>query len=390
VKSIDDGLLLSIEDGLRATARDLAQAIPDDSVPPLPPPSRQADRHAARPSLGQRIRRLFAPLTAATAIVTAVVSPPAIAHEVALLAAGHHGAVLRASASSSDIPAYYVLVPQPGRRVQRGGDALIRSTVSGRTLAVVTPRPHYTFVSVTGGAASDRTFVLGGRDQATGTTRPFVLTFAVRKNGLISFKVKPLPFSFTPGSLLSLSPDGARLALARTPGTGLTIVDLATGKSQTWTTAKSMWSVLSWNSDSQTLQYCRRNDGGQDYYCGTVGTNAAGTIKAAAGEQALRSAPDLRIIGVTPSGVLLDYRFDRAITEISLRAFDLVGNLGRIGQDSALLWGTVGVLWTNPSGSVLIVGISPGRSSPPTPVVLADSEFWRPPGDFASAQSFAW
>lgn len=385
MKPIDDGLLLSIEDGLRATSRDLAQAMPDDSIPPLPPPSRQPDRHVARPSLGQRIRRLFAPLTAATAVVATLVSPPAIAHGMALMATAHPDA---GQVRASGLPPYYVLVRKTG--IRHGGNALITSTASGRALAVVSAPRTCTFVSVTGGVASDRTFVLGGQNPVDGTPCLTLLTFAVRRHGQITTTVRPLKVAFTPGSLLALSPDGARLALAQSPGMELTIVTLATGASQTWITDNSWWDALSWQPGGRTIQYCRRAYSSPAYHCGALNVSPAGPPRPAGPERLLDFDPGQHIIGVTPDGTVFSYRLNRSITEVSLHPFQVVENLGHIAQANTLLWGTAGILWTNSLGSIIIVSISPGSSSPPAPVELMGSQYWQLPGNFGNASSIAW
>jgi hypothetical protein len=387
VRPIDDGLLLSIEDGLRATARDLAKAMPDDNVPPLPPPSRQANRRAARPSLGQQIRRLCGPVIAAAAVVAAVVSPTAIARGMALMTPRHSHA---GQSGARVTPPYYVLVRKAGQGVQNGGDAVIGSTASGRALAVVRAPSICTFVSVTGGARSDRTFVLVGREPIDGAPCLYLLTFGFGKNGRVMPKKRVLPVLYTPGSLLAMSPDGAELAIAQSPGMGITIVTLATGSSHPWSTGNSWWSALSWRTSGHTLQYCRRAYSSQFYGCGVLDVNAAGIPRTAGQEQQLDPQPGQRVIGVTPNDTVLTYRPNRAISEFSGRPSRLIGNLGHIAQAGALLWGITGVLWTNSTGSVVIVSISPSGSSPATPVELRGNRYRQLPGNFANTLSIAW
>jgi hypothetical protein len=174
------------------------------------------------------------------------------------------------------VPRYFVALSGPTRSE---GDhrAVVRSTVTGRTLATVTPpRPYRVFTWVSG-AADGRTFVLAAqrywyiasgraglpaenRDNTTPTVF-FKLTFAPATHAATLTRLTvPGPIHSLYG--MAVSPDGTRLALDLNLKS-VQVVTLATGTVRSWTwhgsgnigNWKPMGQVLSWSADGRYLEF---------------------------------------------------------------------------------------------------------------------------------------
>ena len=157
------------------------------------------------------------------------------------------------------VPAYYVVI--------HGPSAAVLATATGTVLAMVRSAVGFTVVS---GAADDRTFVLAAAAKSrialyllrlnpqAGTARLNALPIAVATGGSLQF------------AGLALSPDGTRLAVAvnnyssnnSTYGAGIWVYDLATGSRREWRGAGKVseglaggpgW--LSWAADDKTLAF---------------------------------------------------------------------------------------------------------------------------------------
>jgi len=178
--------------------------------------------------------------------------------------------------SSGKIPPYYVTVTSDGNPNTHPSYAVVRDTVTGQAISTISaPGSGGTVVAVTA-AADDRTFILDeqklvsqGGNQAW-APRWFVL---MRLNSAGEpASLRRLPFSLPYGHMLTglaLSADGTKLAVAddvvtdkKNPNLVQVIVyTLATGASRTWTGTGGIGfgsddaRSLSWSADGRTLAF---------------------------------------------------------------------------------------------------------------------------------------
>jgi len=189
-------------------------------------------------------------------------------------------------AALASVPGFYVAMA-PGY-MGMNNRAQVRATATGAVLATVAaPAPYNTFSWVSG-AADDRTFVLAAqewtpipagsagapierRDDAS-PTKFFVLHLS--SDGRTA-RLSPLPIPVQPGSVwvdgIALSPDGSKLAVvinstsAPVAGsTGIAVYTVATGARKKWVwmghgavigNQKPWGSPLSWAADGRTLAF---------------------------------------------------------------------------------------------------------------------------------------
>lgn len=303
----------SVEDRLRAAAREAAGTVPPGSAPPLhlPGPELRAPRLAAwpgrrpadlAPGRGGVSRRMLAPAAAAAAVGAVVIAAMVIGGgtpgpgtagtsggpAMPSAASGAAPGPARGTASSAkpgttppalspaaraalaSVPPYYVGLTGYSSERQR---AVVRATVSGSVLATVTPpRPYGTFTWVTA-AADGRTFVLAAQPwRAAGDLEPTVffqlrLNAAGRPAGLTALPIPAEPSrAWVDG--IALSPDASRLAVAvdqAIPEVNpkVEVFTLATGAVREWEWRGNGWignnkpigSPLSWAADGRTLAF---------------------------------------------------------------------------------------------------------------------------------------
>ena len=223
-----------LEDKLRTALRETGEEIVPHSVPPLR--LRGGERRLRLPRLAARGRwsAWLTPLAAAASVAAVVAASLAISATFhghshgpgPAAAARSHGAPAGGQAALRDVPRYFVsLSPMWTAR-----SAEVRSTVTGRTLATITPPRPYRIFTWVSAAADDHTFVLAAqrywhighgqagmpaqnRDNATPTVF-FKLTFdpATHTAALTPLAIpETIPSSSLAG--VGLSPDGSRLAL---------------------------------------------------------------------------------------------------------------------------------------------------------------------------------
>ena len=260
------------EDRLRAALGMTAEQIPAGSVPPLPVPAdteRLGGAHSA--GMGRSHRKWLAAVAAAAAVALVVT--------VAAALAGRPQPVGQVSPLAT-MPAYYVAIqPLPGCSlcVITGGQpyyssvpdrAVIRSTVTGKTLAIVgVPKPYGSFTAVAA-AGDDRTFVLTAQAVERFGTRPPTAFYLLQLNPvagqgqrarLRALPVPPLPAGEQLQSI-ALSPDGSKLAIVHQhlPGAGpgeLDVYDLTSGTHRTWALPAMVRlnNDLTWSADNRTL-----------------------------------------------------------------------------------------------------------------------------------------
>jgi hypothetical protein len=431
-----------IEDRIRAAARAAAETVAPYSVPPLELPAEYPRGD------GWRRRWLVpAAAAAAVAIVIAVAAvtvgpatrarPPASAPGGPVTGPMPPGPSLASYVSSGTIPPYFVAVAFTGQAAQSPAVAVVHDTVSGHALATIRPSIRGGTIVGVSAAGDDHTFVL---DEQTWVKPKYPFPTA-GYSGPHSFYLLRLSSAGRVSSLgrlrvtvpatqvlsaFALSPDGQRLALAVQPRKGpartdLEVVTLSTGSTRMWSAVGIFRSgaadsrALSWTADGRELafEWEPKNQGVEPPVEERLLslTSASGDLLAAS----------RRVIATTrqfkPSGSTFqvsDTQYDPAVTpdgsvivtnaayfrvktkesgkawngrfgcaEYSTRTGKLVRILGYWTVKPAGYWPTQ-VLWSSPSGRVLIAVIPDGRigvikgseftplNMPPVPEVIMD------------------
>jgi hypothetical protein len=258
-------------------------------------------RRAAGAGRGSaRWPRVLIPVAAAASVIAVVAASLAVTgglgdgHRATSDAkagrAGTHGTSPIVSPASraalASVPEFYVAMTPGG--MGRNNRAQVRATATGAVLATVAaPAPYNTFSWVTA-AADDRTFVLaaqewtpipsgsagapvGKRDDDT-PTKFFVLHLSADGR---TARLSALPIPVQPGSVwidgIALSPDGSKLAVAvnwngendADINPAIAVYTVATGVSKRWLwpsmgvigNGKPWGSPLSWTADGRTLAF---------------------------------------------------------------------------------------------------------------------------------------
>jgi hypothetical protein len=417
-----------IEDRIRAAARAAAETVAPYSVPPLELPAEHPRGG------GWRRRWLVPAAAAAAVViviaVTAVtVGPatrtraPARPHAAAVTGPMLPGPSLASYVASGTIPPYFVAVAFTGKAARSPAVAVVHDTVSGHALATIRPSIRGGTIVGVSAAGDDRTFVL---DEQTWKKYPYPIV-AAGYPGSHSFYLLRLSSAGRVSSLsrlrvtvpatqvlsaFALSPDGQRLALAVQPKKGprrtdLEVVTLSTGSKRVWSAVGIFRSGaadsrgLSWTADGRELafEWEPKNQGVEPPVEERLLslTSAGGDLLAAS----------RRVIATTrqykPSGStfqVTDTEYDPAVTpdgsaivtnavyfqvktkesgkawngrfgfaEYSTRTGKLIRILGYWKVKPAGYW-TTQVLWSSPSGRVLIAVIPDGRIG-----VIKGSEF---------------
>jgi hypothetical protein len=393
------------------------------------------------------------PLAAAASVVAVIAASVTLAgqgHTRPGPGPGHGSSTGMASAPAATVagvPPYYVALTGFSAEPQK---AVVRATANGAVLATVTPpRPYGTFTWVSS-ASDDRTFVLaaqrywrvrsgaaGAKDETRDGTTPtvfFRLTLdpAGHRTRLTALPHPTVPESEQLGGI-ALSPDGTKLALAlrstagqagSAPASGpaLQVVTLATGAARKWTWPGSGWvgnfkpmgQPLSWTADGQTIEFQKWTPDA-DVAVRLLDTTVPGSDLATSRVVArFRNADGVQTIDpgntiVTPDGtkiVIPTMRttypratVDLALTEFSTRTGRPVDVLDpwQLRGNGATTWQNV--LWSNPSGSTLIVMAPPGKGPGlqrsrhgigPVAGVLTSQGFTPLPGAPADLQNAVW
>ena len=282
----------TIEDRIRAAAQAAAGTVPPDGVPPLrlpPEQTRRRPRAAGRggggPGWAGWARRLT-PLAAAVAVVVIVIAvvgigrtvhspggrPPATRSGPGPVLAGPP---ISSYVSSGQVPPYYVAITSHGNPNFAPSYAVVKATVSGKTLATIGPSVAGGTILAVTAAADDRTFVLDEQhwsddENSSYQTRTFY-EFRLSSAGQPG-PLTRLPLTVPDGQLLTglaMSPDGSKLAITVEPDndkkepnlTTVSVYSLATGAVRTWTgngtigTSGDDARSLSWTADGRTLAF---------------------------------------------------------------------------------------------------------------------------------------
>jgi hypothetical protein len=419
--------VMRTEARLRAATRAAADTVAPGSAPPLRlPPGPEGRRFPQAWFRGGRLRRRRAaaltPLAAAAAVI--IVLAVAVAVAVAYGQPGHRAAARPGHHESllAQLPPYYVTQAGDGPL----GDAThvqVRATPTGKVLATVRPPRPYTVFSQVSAAGDGHEFVLlasrwrskkksGYEDWFTTANKFFLLRFdSYTHVPLLTALPIPLPPDVL-GALtgFALSPSGLKLAVAwhpsrRSPtGAEIQVFNLVTGAVKTWTwpggrpiviRIPGAGQVLSWAEDG-TLAFQQRTESSAQVRL--LDTNGPGGSLQADSRLVLDwTGNDLQYrpnnlisfnVLLTPSGsriVCATATITRhpltsvmSFTEYSARTGRVVRQLGTWTLHGLWPEGNQDVLWTNASGSTLIVVDRQPGLKHVTVSGGGDTAFWRP------------
>jgi len=300
-------------------------------------------------------------------------------------------------AALRQVPRYFAELTD---RVQEQAQAaVVRSTLTGRVLATVTPPAPYRIFTWVSAVGDDRTFVLAaqrywpiGSGQAGLPAQNRDITTPV-----VFFRLAFDPATHTaklarlavPGTIpsaqlagMAVSPDGTRLALdLRRSTSSIQVVTLATGAIRSWAGQGGGWTgnnkrfghVFSWTADGTTLEFQQWEPGGPADIR-LLDTTAPGTSLASA--KIVLTFPDAGALGtntlLTPDGSRIVTATPQGITEFSARTGNPILSEDQFRFDWQALGWAAGppwqeVLWAGPRGTALVVWDprgKPGRYGP--------------------------
>jgi hypothetical protein len=395
--------MTAIEDRIRAAARAAADTVAPGSAPPLRLPAEAGGRAGPGRRGGRRTwTRRMAPLAAAAAVIAVVAGSLAVAGGGQVHRPRGHAAE---AGPLAGLPPYYVMLTgsNPDPTVLQPEHAVIRATASGAVLsAIAPPSPYGTFTSVAG-AADGGTFVLaaekwvvdhvdGGVSQQGAPVKFFLLRIAASGRASLT----PLPIPGEPASAglagIALSPDGRKLAVAIDGPHGgaarIQVFTAATGAEHDWTwpgggqitsNAGGQGQVLSWAADDRTVAFQLWR--GSNIYIGLADTatpRSGRLVVNFAGQATDSASGHLWLSGtsalITPDGTAVVC----AVAGVSrgrpdwygFAEFNAAGEIMRsVGPQPYLkdkLLQNEDVLWTNASGSRLIVTANVPAAKPGT------------------------
>jgi WD40 repeat protein len=391
--------MTAIEDRLRAATRAAADTVAPGSAPPLRLPGPGHDRgRPGRSGRGRRWAGWAAPLVAAAAVAAVIAGvltvsklafhPPSPRTSPADRAGLVTVQLRRAPAAANGAIPAYVVGLAPGPLAAQSTRAVVRAAASGTALAILSPpRGYGSFTWITG-AADDRTFVLAayGRGPAP-TARNATAFFLLRLDPAAGTAwLSPLPVPAQPDlpgmgspvSGIALSPDGGQLAVALGNQSGpseLKLFDLHNGSVRVWRGGRGARidgyisadelgaNPLSWTADGRTLAV--------DQWVGlTVNVRLLDTSAPGSDLWSGRRAamfpnwPSGSVAGsaiITPDGTkIIAMAVTRHATQIQLNEFSTstgrpVGTVVRLHYRPGAITGWPNVLWSDSSGSTLIV-----------------------------------
>jgi hypothetical protein len=428
----------TLEDKLTAALRETSEQISPHSVPPLHLPG--APRRTRLPAVrGRRWAAGLTPLAAAVAVAAVVVVSLAVSAGIhsrlrggpgPATSARVRGAPAGTQAALRDVPPYFVALSDPAQ----ARSAAVRSTVTGRTLATLTPPRPYRIFTWVSAAADDRTFVLAAQrwwNVASGTaglpaeerngTAPtafFRLTFnPATRTAQLAKLVIPGTIQSSQLAGMALSADGTRLALDLRQS--IQVITLATGANRSWTWPGGGWignwkpngQVLSWTADGRTLEFQQWGGKLDDTaHVRLLDTTAPGSSLASAkviltfptkpgpldiGAMNTLLTPDgTRIVTATVQPGRGSRPTRQQITEYSARTGTVVASEDQFTTPAGPP-GWQDVLWAGPGGQALVV--SDPRGKPVAPYgptnilgVLTGNRFTPIPGGTYQGVQLAW
>jgi hypothetical protein len=423
-----------IEDRLRAAATAAANTVTPGSAPPLrlPAPPRRLPPWT--------VRRPIAAAASAAAVIAITIAAAVVAPT---WLGGHGQGPAQGQDALSSVPPYYMtLVPGgPGRSA--GSVAVVRSTVTGKTLATIRPpAPYITFIDVSG-AADDRTFVLTAQSTQTGSLSSadgfYEARFdpATQAVSLTRLALPGLPLSndFVGDAL---SPDGTELAVASDidQPAQIDVYSLPSGAVRVWK-AGSLPSfsfasnLISWSGTGVAFQWNGTGPAGE-YLLNTGGPGGSlladsrllvclmtqnspfssygyptpdGSSIIVPVDSPVAPGQSARCAGPTPpaSTSLLPARpgakpssgpAAAQLEEFSAATRKAIGVIytgpsGRTGSAIPGLEGGYGVFWSSDSGSVLVIDAPPAAGQPDVYGVLSGGVFTPIPGALVTSPDMA-
>jgi hypothetical protein len=425
----------TMEDKVRLALRETGEEISPHSVPPL---RLRGTRRTRLPRVPGRWGTWLTPLAAAAAVAAVVASSLAISttfHGHArgtgqAPAARWNGSPAGPRSALREVPPYFVALPPQALIYAR--TALVRSTVTGRVLATVSPpRPYGVFTWVNG-TADSRTFVLAaqrwwniGHGQAGAAAQErdnsartvfFRLTFHPA-TGTAQLTPLAVPEKIRATNLggVGVSPDGTRLALDFR--NSIQIVTLANGAVRTWTWPGSGWignwkpmgQIFSWSADGRYLEFQQWGGRRTTMHVRILDTTAPGTSLTAARvivAYPYRRGANTYATGnsfLTPDGtrIVTATSFYPGQTTTAGGYVQIAGYSARTGKplfhedrfSSSVGWQEV--LWASPDGSALVITDPRGgktRYGGRTNIlgVLAGNKFTPIPHGADNGIFFAW
>jgi hypothetical protein len=403
-----------LEDRLRADMRTESEQIEPGSIPALRLPARTHPPGRLRRRGPRHWPAWVTALAAAAAVTVVIAGTFLIAHTVS--GSGPNPSATGGLPAYSGIPPYYAHAVQGSiySHTVHGtqyGDSVnaryvkIRATASGKVLRTVSPpAPYNAFESFTG-AANARTFVFAAQwyihgklgvprlyKQDQKTPLKFMI-LRITPGGRTQLSPLSLPGTLTEAQAptLALSPDGAKLAVAY-GGSGkpavIQVITLATGQRRQWTSPPPAATPVlggpgAWTADGRTLALGQMyiQPGGTIRTAPTqmrlLNTAAPGTNLAAASKLVTVHGagsfpwpfitPDgTKLIGETGSGPFRPGATTEsgALGVYSARTGALLAITGRWQRHGRGLQSNMArqtVLWSNPSGSRLIVEMPHGN-----------------------------
>lgn len=266
----------SLEDKVTTSLRETAEEIAPHQVPPL----RLGDGHRIRNAWHTRRHRVspwLTPLAAATAVAAVVIASVVVSGAIG----GHRPAARHAAGGGSPLaglPAYYVAL-HADKPSEWAHQAVVRATRTGAVVATLTPPAPYRMWMQAAASGNGHDFVLaaaigrvvhkhGGTDLFPGRSKLFLLHVGSGSHPA-TLTALSLPVAIGTVDSFALSPDASQLALSWRggdggPGPAIAIVNLATKTRQTWTwpggpfitnNAGGNGEILSWTTDGRTLAF---------------------------------------------------------------------------------------------------------------------------------------
>jgi hypothetical protein len=324
-------------------------------------------------------------------------------------------------AALRQVPRYFAELTRTAPVVVMGGEAVVvRSTLTGRVLATVTPpRPYQIFTWVSA-AADDRTFVLAAQRywpiasgqaglpaQNRDITTPavfFKLTFGPATHAArLARLAVPETIQHRQLAGMAVSPDGTRLALDLNRSIqSIQVVTLATGAIRSWAWPGGGWignfkpsgQAFSWTADGTTLEFQQWGTGHpRPISIRLLDTTAPGTSLASS--KIVLTFPDAGALGfttlLTPDGTRIVTATPQGITQFSARTGHPL-----LSEDQFHLGlsGWQDVLWAGPGGQALVVSDPRGKKTPYGPDhilgVLTGNTFTPIPHGADQSSQIAW
>ncbi len=398
-----------LEERLRADMRAESEQIGPGSIPALQLPARAHPPGRLRRRGPRHWPAWVSTLAAAAAVTVVTAGTFLVAHVVS---GSGPGPSETSGPTYSGIPPYYAYAVHGntfnGKRTVYSVIARyvrIRATASGKVLRTVSPPAPYNAFESFAGAANGRTFVLAAnRYRYTKTGNEYYkldqrtplkfMILRITPSGHTRLSPLSLPGTLTEAQAptLALSPDGARLAVAY-GGSGkpaiVQVITLATGQMRQWTSPPPAATPMlggpgAWTSDGRTLALGQMSVQPSGRIRSTptqmrlLDTTAPGTDLAAASRLVtLHGAGSFPWPFLTPDGTKLigemSHRSGLTGTVTVSGAFgvysartgallQVIGRWQQHGQGPSLIdRARQAVVWSNPSGSRLIVEMPRGK-----------------------------